>query len=67
MKLPQSSTLIRVGALGVILGELIALASQFDVGATGFVVFIFAGGGLTAIGAALALLGVLRNSSSSAS
>ncbi len=62
MKLPQSTTLIRVGALCVILGELIALASQFEVGATGFVVFIFGGGTVTAIGAALALLGVLRNS-----
>ncbi len=60
MSTRRPATLIRIGAFCVIAGELIALASPFDVGPTPFVVFILGGGVLTAGGALLALYGVLR-------
>lgn len=61
MSTRRPATLIRIGAFCVIAGELIALASQFDVGPTPFVVFILGGGVLTVGGALLALYGVLRS------
>lgn len=51
---------IRVGAFTVIVGESIALATQFETGPNAFVLFIVLGGGLTVGGAVLALWGVLR-------
>lgn len=66
MSAKNPATLIRLGAFSVIAGELIALASQLDVGPTPFVVFIVGGGVLTVGGALLALYGVLRSPAASA-
>lgn len=63
MSARNPATFIRLGAFGVIAGELVALASQLDVGPTSFVIFIVGGGALTAGGALLALYGVLRTPS----
>jgi len=63
MALPKPASMIRIGAACVILGELIALATQLTIGADAFVMFIVGGGGLTVGGAVIALWGVLRSSS----
>ncbi len=65
MSTKNPARLIRIGAFSVIAGELVALASQLDVGPTPFVVFIVGGGTLTVGGALLALFGVLRSPASS--
>jgi hypothetical protein len=60
MPAAKGTRLIRVGALTVIVGELIALVTQFETGPDSFVRFIVLGGGLIVGGALLALWGVLR-------
>lgn len=64
MSTKHPARLIRIGAFTVIVGELIALASQLNVGPTPFVVFIVGGGALTVGGALLALYGVLSTPAS---
>lgn len=50
---------IRTGALLVVVGELAALATQFHAGPLQFIAFIVVGGGLTVIGALIAIWGML--------
>lgn len=60
MSLPHPQTMVRAGAAFVIVGELVALATQFEPSPNSFVLFILAGGGLTVVGCLLALWGLLR-------
>jgi hypothetical protein len=57
----RGQTLVRVGALVLIAGELVVLATQLKIGAAAFVTFILVGGGLTALGVVLALWGMVRS------
>ena len=60
LRAKHPDALIRIGAVLVILGELLALATQFRTGAMAFITFVLVGGGVMALGALIGVIGILN-------